>query len=179
MKRFYLIPISLFVLDRINKYFAPSIDFGGGFLNFGLYKNYAGAFSLPVAGGLYNAAGIILLIIFGYLFFKEIKVLSSRAKPGDLTLSKGQADEISPRPRIEYGVGRNDKASAYLFIILGGASNLFDRLYYGYTIDYINFLNISFFNIADGMLIGGIVLLLIYKKKMPPQNSKFQMPNSK
>lgn len=44
-----------------------------------------------------------------------------------------------------------------LFLILGTASNLFDRIFYGYVIDVFNFLNFSFFNIADGMIIVGLI----------------------
>ncbi|NQV00316.1 MAG: signal peptidase II, partial [Parcubacteria group bacterium] len=40
----------------------------------------------------------------------------------------------------------------FLFLILGSLSNIFDRIYYGYVIDTFNFLNFSFFNIADGMI---------------------------
>jgi signal peptidase II len=110
------------------KYLAPSIDFEGGFVNFGLYKNYAGAFSLPIGGQVYNIAGITLLAVFLILFFR---VASHKLQ-----------------------------ATGYLLIVLGGASNLFDRLFYGYTIDYVNVFNFSFFNLADGMLIAGIFFLL-------------------
>lgn len=136
MKYLYFISFGLFIFDRIIKYFAPSINFGGNFLSFGFYKNYAGAFSLPIAGWLYNMAGIILLAIFIYLFLKEHKNVYSL------------------------------QLTAYSFIILGGVSNIFDRLFYGYTIDYINFFNFSFFNLADIMLIAGIILLLIQNLKI-------------
>ena len=124
------LPIILLIIDRLIKYFAPSIDIGGGFLKIDLYKNYAGAFSLPIAGILYDIAGIILLIIFLIIFFKEIK------KAYSLQLI------------------------AYSLIVFGGASNLFDRLYFGYVIDYVQVLQRSFFNIADTMIIFGIVILL-------------------
>jgi signal peptidase II len=48
------------------------------------------------------------------------------------------------------------------FIIAGALSNLFDRIFYGYTIDTFQFLNFSFFNLADGLIFIGI-FLLIYK----------------
>ncbi len=48
-------------------------------------------------------------------------------------------------------------------IILGGLSNLFDRIIFGYVIDWIRvfFLPISIFNIADIMIMGGLVCILI------------------
>ncbi|MFH1280593.1 MAG: signal peptidase II [Candidatus Beckwithbacteria bacterium] len=47
----------------------------------------------------------------------------------------------------------------FLMIILGGLSNVFDRIVYGYVIDMINFFSFSVFNIADVMIIGGCVLI--------------------
>ncbi len=143
-------PITLFIGDRLIKYFAPSISVEGGFLSFGFYKNYAGAFSLPIGGALYDLLGIIIIFIFLYFYISALKKKN------------------------------NLQALAYAFILLGGASNVFDRLIYGYTIDYANLFNFSFFNIADGMLLGGIILLLLINiRRVVPQNPKSQIPNPK
>lgn len=61
-------------------------------------------------------------------------------------------------------------------LVLGGAfSNLFDRLRFGQVIDYIDVKYYSVFNLADVMIIGGIILLLaldiLRDKKLPDQNS--------
>jgi signal peptidase II len=58
-------------------------------------------------------------------------------------------------------------ATGLLFIILGGASNLFDRIYYGFAIDWIKlfFLPFSVFNIADLIIIAGILCLIFNLKK--------------
>ncbi len=155
MKKIYLtIPFLAFVIDRIIKKIAPSISVGGDFLSFGFYKNYAGAFSLPLAGNLYNAAGVILLVIFGYFFYVSLRARSKAEGVAILPLNEIAS---SPTPR-------NDRI-AYLFILLGGLSNMFDRLAYGYTIDYINFFDFSFFNIADGMLVLGIIILFFCNLK--------------
>lgn len=54
-------------------------------------------------------------------------------------------------------------------IITGALSNLIDRILYGYVIDYINIFSLSFFNIADIMIVGGVILFIIryyeYQKK--------------
>jgi len=52
--------------------------------------------------------------------------------------------------------------TGFALIILGGLSNFFDRIYFGYVIDWIRvfFLPISIFNIADLMIIGGILCLI-------------------
>ncbi|MEM2768786.1 MAG: signal peptidase II [Candidatus Pacearchaeota archaeon] len=48
-----------------------------------------------------------------------------------------------------------------IFIISGIFSNLFDRIFYGYVIDWISFFNFSIFNIADCYLCIGIILCLV------------------
>ena len=131
MKKIYLtIPLFLFVVDRLVKHFASSINFGGGFVKIGLYKNYAGAFSLPIAGIIYNVIGVVLILVFVYLLINDFK-----------------------------------KVSAYSFIILGGISNIFDRLYFGYAIDYVQVIGRSFFNLADVMLIIGVGILVFGELK--------------
>jgi signal peptidase II len=49
----------------------------------------------------------------------------------------------------------------YLLVIMGGLSNLFDRIVYGYVIDMINFFSYSVFNIADVMILSGCLLIII------------------
>ena len=49
----------------------------------------------------------------------------------------------------------------YWLIILGGLSNLFDRIVYGYVIDTIPLFSFSVFNLADVMVISGSALILI------------------
>ena len=48
-------------------------------------------------------------------------------------------------------------------IIVAGLSNFFDRLYYGFVIDFIwlKILPASIFNIADVIIIGGIICLIL------------------
>ena len=59
-----------------------------------------------------------------------------------------------------------------LMVICGALSNLFDRLYFGYVIDFINayfgFFKFAVFNIADAMIVAGIACLIIkelFKKR--------------
>lgn len=46
------------------------------------------------------------------------------------------------------------------FIIAGAASNLYDRLLYGYVIDYIDLRYFTIFNIADITICLGVFILL-------------------
>ena len=48
-----------------------------------------------------------------------------------------------------------------LLVILGGASNLFDRFYFRGVIDYLLFFSRSAWNIADIMILAGILLLVL------------------
>lgn len=145
MKRYYfIIPIIFFIADRIIKYFASSISIGGGFVKIGLYKNFAGAFSLPISGMIYNIIGIILLLVFIFLFFHTTNRL---------------------------------KKIAYALIIFGGVSNIFDRLFFGYVIDYIQIIGRSFFNLADVMLVIGVAILLVHQIKIKGSKHK-QTPNA-
>jgi len=50
-----------------------------------------------------------------------------------------------------------------LLMVLGGLSNLLDRLIWGGVVDYINFFNMFDFNLADAMVFGGVIGL-IYKQ---------------
>ncbi len=54
-----------------------------------------------------------------------------------------------------------------LLIILGGLSNLIDRIFLGYVVDWIRvfFLPISIFNIADIMIVGGLTCLIFHLLK--------------
>jgi len=52
--------------------------------------------------------------------------------------------------------------TGFSLIILGGLSNFLDRIIFGYVIDWlrVSILPISIFNIADLMIIGGIITLI-------------------
>lgn len=47
-----------------------------------------------------------------------------------------------------------------ILICSGAVSNLIDRIIYGYVIDYLNFINISHYNLADVLIIIGAILYL-------------------
>jgi len=54
-----------------------------------------------------------------------------------------------------------------LLVVLGGLSNLFDRVYYGFVIDFIwlKVLPISIFNLADALIFSGMTFLLFSIRK--------------
>ena len=57
-------------------------------------------------------------------------------------------------------------ATSALIIICGAIGNLFDRLFYGFTVDYlITPATGSAFNLSDIVIIGGLVLLVLKKHR--------------
>lgn len=57
-------------------------------------------------------------------------------------------------------------AAAPVFVILlGASSNLVDRVLYGATIDYLLFFGRSAVNLADGMIVGGVLFLLFAERR--------------
>lgn len=71
-------------------------------------------------------------------------------------------------------VAKNYQQQKYLtvfslsFIFIGGFSNFWDRLLYGFVIDYFNFLNLWTFNLSDIMILSGslVVLWQLLTKKL-------------
>jgi len=59
----------------------------------------------------------------------------------------------------------NIKFYTYLLLLLGGIYNLFDRILLGGVVDYFHFFNISMFNFADCLIVGGIVVYLLIQIK--------------
>lgn len=64
---------------------------------------------------------------------------------------------------------RADKARAGIvtLVLLGAASNLYDRAVHGAIIDYLLFFNRSAINLADGMIVAGLLALYLRHDKKP------------
>lgn len=139
--------LGLVILDRLSKWFVLNFPclYQDSFIELKLSKNQNLYFISLNQNFLYILIGAVLLLLL-FLFFKTLKQKS-------LLLTTG-----------------------FSLIILGGSSNFFDRIYFGYVIDWLKIfiLPISIFNIADVMIIGGILLLAIKffkkgaKKKKTP-----------
>lgn len=54
---------------------------------------------------------------------------------------------------------------ACLLIVFGALGNIYDRIIYGFTVDYIIILGKSAFNISDLIIIFGVILLLITSRR--------------
>jgi lipoprotein signal peptidase len=57
-------------------------------------------------------------------------------------------------------------------IIFGACSNLLDRYLYNATIDYFIFFNRSAINVADGLIMCGVLLFILLRSSNKPTNTK-------
>ncbi len=121
-----LIAVFFVVLDRFLKMYALMVDnhFGllGKYLKFNYVENYYIAFSLPLTGAFLS---IFISCLVLALIFYLIKILKE----------------------LKYF-----HSFLVFSIILGAMSNLFDRLRYGFVIDYFDLMYFTVFNIADIMI---------------------------
>jgi signal peptidase II len=147
---FYYIVIALvitifFSLDRILKLLAlklgPNqiIKLLGNFFSFHFAANPFLAFSLPLGGLIINIPIILIIILLLiYIFY----LLNKKEK---------NISEII----------------LLIIIFIGAFSNLFDRLVYGYVIDYLELKYFTIFNLADVMISFGAIILIfknLFKK---------------
>lgn len=61
-------------------------------------------------------------------------------------------------------------AFSSLIILIGAFGNVFDRIYYGFTVDYLIFFGRSALNLSDLLIIFGVVILLISSRKSIPEH---------
>jgi len=124
----------LIFLDRLSKwFFLRNPDFySGRFIELKLFKNSDLYF--------FSLNPIFLNLIIGAVLLLLVFLFLWSFKKKDILLTSG-----------------------FSLIILAGLSNFFDRLYFSYVIDWIKIfiLPISIFNIADIMIIGGIICLIL------------------
>ncbi len=130
--RWTLIALGAFALDRVLKRLALSgARSAEGIARFALFRNEGIAFSLPFSGPIIWLLSALILAAVGSLAYKDFRTRHYK------------------------------RAEAYLFFVLGACSNLFDRVVYGYTVDYLILFHLSAVNIADGMIVAGALWLVL------------------
>ena len=130
--------LGLFLLDRLLKRAALSgfeTEFIPGLLKFELFRNSGIAFSLPFSGPL------VWILSVGIL--AAVSVMAAR----------------------EFREKRYALAGAFGLFVFGACSNLFDRVVYGFTVDYLIILQRSAVNVADGMIVAGALWLILKGQK--------------
>lgn len=153
MKRLYIIAFMAFILDFVCKFiithilsFNDSIMVIKNFFYISLVKNTGGAFSI-------FTGSTFLLIVISFLILLGIFTYIYR-------------NNIKNRVSL-IGFG----------LLIGGAmGNLFDRIYYGYVIDYLDFKFFGYgypiFNLADSFVVIGAIILLFFTKERDVNNGR-------
>ena len=133
---FTVFGLLLLISDRITKFYIQNHPnfYLGDFIELKFFQNTRFYFFSfgDYTNLIISIISGVVLVIFILLFFKYLKT-------GKILLLSG-----------------------FLLVIFGGASNLFDRIYYGYVIDFIKIfiLPISIFNIADVLIFLGLILVV-------------------
>lgn len=145
-----IIPIIFFILELFIKYYLilnkipkSGFYFFGGLIQIGFFTNANLAFGLPVPQLLIIILTFLILIVLGFLWWFDL---------------------IKSNFLAVFGLS---------LIILGALSNLLDRLIFGYVIDYLNLFIWPVFNLADCMIVIGVLIYFInilFSKKNPQIN---------
>ncbi|MDD4290585.1 MAG: signal peptidase II [Patescibacteria group bacterium] len=137
-----LILFLLFILDIISKFFILNrLPPGGVYLfdgvGFELHKNYGMAFGISI----YN----ILIIPISTIIIIFLLVALQEA----LRLKKYN---------LSFFIG---------LIVIGAISNLMNRIFYGYVIDFISIYFFPVFNFSDLYIVIGIIFCFLFLNKKP------------
>lgn len=134
----------VFMLESLIKYYLlnkvppEGFYFFSNFLQIIYTPNQNVAFSLPLPQILTIVIVIVILIFLSYLWRQSMQ----KSKLWELTAAS--------------------------LIILGALSNLIDRLFFGYVIDYINIFIWPVFNLADVMIVSGVIIYILTEFKTRP-----------
>lgn len=131
--------IVFFMIDRVTKIFAlkieSSIDIIPNFFRFTLAKNTG------IAWSLFSNDTVIITIVTMIIIFFFIKYILDNKNGNKL-----------------YNV-------CYAMILGGAFGNLFDRVFLGYVIDFLDFnifgYDYPIFNLADTFIVCGIIIILV------------------
>lgn len=142
---FILLGLFLFFADRLlkilsqNNFFEDKIIGIKNIIYLDFFKNENIAFSLPTGNKTALIISSIILILF--IVYYVIKIKKSIKNFSTFQLFN------------------------FLLVFIGTISNIIDRIKFGYVIDYINFLNINVFNLADIFIIIGCIIFSIKEIK--------------
>ena len=145
----YLAIIFFVGLDRFLKILALTdqgrqFNLIGEILKFEFKTNYYIAFSLPLAGQALTALIFFIIIILIWLGLYCYRH-KEYFRLGSLSL-----------------------------IVLGAGSNLFDRARYGPVVDYLDLKYFTVFNLADVMIVIGVMLLIVASCKKEARQALLQ-----
>lgn len=124
----------------VNNYLSEGVNIIGDFFQLNFTPNPNIAFSLPLSGTWLNILIILIILSLIAHFTQAIRKNNFRY--------------------ISYLV----------LIIIGAISNLYDRLKYGFVIDYFDLKHFTVFNLADALIFLGVVFLMINIKRQFDQD---------
>jgi signal peptidase II len=134
------------ILNKVPKqgfyFFDQSRPWPGNFLQIIYTPNQNVAFSLPLPQILIIIMVIVILMVLSYLWW--------------LSLFNKNLWQLT----------------AFTLIILGALSNLIDRIIFGYVIDYINLFIWPVFNLADCMIVAGMIIYILSEFKRKNNETK-------
>ena len=124
---FFIAADRFFKFLAVNHYFNNGINIFGDFFKLNFAANYNIAFSLPLSGIFLN---MVIVFIILWLIYNLI-----------------------------YAVFKKQHAQAIFLsaVIFGAMSNLLDRLKYGFVVDYLDLKYFTVFNLADAMIVLGVI----------------------
>jgi len=105
-------------------------------LQIGFFPNYNLAFGLPLPNVLIIILAAIILLFLCYLWWQNL-----------ITEKSWNVFSVS-------------------LIIIGAFSNLLDRLFFGYVIDYLNIFVWPVFNLADCLIVVGVLAYILSEFKL-------------
>ena len=128
--RFGILAGGVIVLDRLTKIlFVHGADWRAGIVHLGLFENFGLVFSVPAPSWVSVTVMAAAMVIVGVMFVRAQK-------------------------RQDHLV-----TMAMFLIFLGALSNLIDRVWYGYVIDFVSFGRwFPIFNLADITIAAGLII---------------------
>jgi len=130
-----ILALLLFIADRVLKY---AIIHSKKAYQFFSFLQYKGAYNTGLAlNFLYNNKFVFYIVIIAFLLFFAWFVTT---------------------------LYENRQFAGIYLVLFGGLSNIIDRFWYGAVIDYIEInartVSLPIFNIADGMIVIGITMII-------------------
>jgi signal peptidase II len=145
----FAVSAAAFVVDRVMKCVAMRHGevLAGDWFGLTYYKNTGIAFSIPLADALYWPVAGAAVVALVWLLLRACGLAGTLRRPDWL------------------------RAGMLWCVLLGAASNLYDRAVYGWVVDYLAFFRVGFWNIADFMIVGGLLALWVLEQRRPNEKA--------
>lgn len=123
-----------------------------------LLKSYAQGLPEGTAFSFFPGLEFGYVLNSGLFFFPAWRFIPWLALAVLITLFVFLIGHFIANWKFEIG---NSRHRALLCVLLGGASNVFDRFAYGGVIDYVNIFGLATINLADILIFAGLLILIL------------------